>query len=139
MASVLSECGGAHELYRILGDAVDQAALWAGISMTSTPFWNVMPRTTFGYWFSPFNRRQVLAAAETSLKTRNPGGAGIDRGAGRDGLLRSIVDRIEVDEGAIRLFGRKDVLEQCIMAGTVATPGVRTFVPEWRTRHDSNV
>jgi len=37
--------------------------------MTSTPFWNLTPRTTFGNWFSPFNRRHVLAAAETSLKT----------------------------------------------------------------------
>ncbi|MEQ1713393.1 MAG: hypothetical protein ABL908_18620, partial [Hyphomicrobium sp.] len=46
--------------------------------------------------------------------------------------LRAIIDCVEVDEGTIRLFGRKDVLEQCVMAGTSATPGVRTFVPEWR-------
>ena len=52
----------------------------------------------------------------------------------RKAWLTSIVDRIEVDEGIIRLYGRKDVLEQCVMAGTAATPGVRTFVPEWRTR-----
>ena len=61
----------------------------------------------------------------------------------RKAWLRSIIDRIEVAEGAIRLFGRKDVLEQCVMAGTVATPGVRTFVPEWRagkepTNHDDS-
>ena len=37
--------------------------------MTSTPLWNLTPRTTFGNWFSPFRRRQVLAAAETSLNT----------------------------------------------------------------------
>lgn len=52
----------------------------------------------------------------------------------RKAWLSSIVDRIEVDQGAIRLFGRKDVLEQCVMAGTTANPGVRTFVPKWRTR-----
>jgi hypothetical protein len=57
------------ELCRNLGDAADQAAWLAGISMTSTPFWNLTPRTTFGNWFSPFRRRQVLAAALTSLKT----------------------------------------------------------------------
>src|SRR6266487_1853321 len=37
--------------------------------MTSMPFWNLMPWTTFGNWFSPFNRRHVLAAAVTSLNT----------------------------------------------------------------------
>jgi site-specific DNA recombinase len=57
----------------------------------------------------------------------------------RKAWLTSIVDRIEVDEVVVRLFGRKDVLEQCVMAGTSATPGVRTFVPEWRTRQDSNL
>jgi hypothetical protein len=46
-----------------LGDEVDQAAWWADISMTSMPFWNLTPRTTFGNWVSPFNRRQVFAAA----------------------------------------------------------------------------
>ncbi len=56
----------------------------------------------------------------------------------RKAWLNSIVDRIEVDEGIIRLYGRKDVLEQCVMAGTAATPGVRTFVPEWRPVGDSN-
>src|SRR6266851_3678056 len=37
--------------------------------MTSMPFWNLTPRTTFGNWFSPFNRRHVFAAALTSLNT----------------------------------------------------------------------
>ena len=56
----------------------------------------------------------------------------------RKAWLASIIDRIEVDAGTIRMFGRKDVLEQCIMAGTSATstaaPRVRTIVLEWRTR-----
>ena len=52
----------------------------------------------------------------------------------RKAWLTSIVDRIEVDEGKIRLFGRKDVLEQCVIAGVSGSPGVRTFVPKWRTR-----
>lgn len=53
--------------------------------------------------------------------------------------LSSIVDRIEVDERKIRLFGRKDILEQCVISGAPGNPGVRTFVPEWRTRQDSNL
>ena len=57
------------ELCGRLGDEVDQAAWWAGISMTSIPFWNLIPWTTFGNWFSPFNRRHVFAAALTSLNT----------------------------------------------------------------------
>ena len=36
------------ELCWNLGDAVDQAAWLAGISMTSTPFWNLTPWTTLG-------------------------------------------------------------------------------------------
>ncbi len=52
--------------------------------------------------------------------------------------MSSLIDRIEVDEGAIRMFGRKDVLEQCVMAGAAANPGVRTFVPKWRAGKDSN-
>ena len=56
----------------------------------------------------------------------------------RKAWLSSIVDRIEVDEGAIRLFGRKDVLEQCVMAGAAGGPGVRTFVPKWRALRESN-
>ena len=56
----------------------------------------------------------------------------------RKAWLSSIVDRIEVDEGTIRLFGRKDVLEQCVMAGAVGGPGVRTFVPKWRSLRESN-
>ena len=37
--------------------------------MTSMPFWKPTPWTTFGNWFSPFNRRQALAAVATSLNT----------------------------------------------------------------------
>jgi len=39
------------------------------VSVTSTPLRNVTPWTTLGNWFSPFSRRQVLAAAITSLNT----------------------------------------------------------------------
>lgn len=57
----------------------------------------------------------------------------------RKAWLTSIIDRIEVDERAVRIYGRKDVLEQCVMAGATAIPRVRTCVPEWRARKDSNL
>ena len=57
------------ELWWNLGDAVDQAAFCAGVLMTSTPLVNLIPWTTLGNWFSPFSRRQVFAAAVTSLNT----------------------------------------------------------------------
>ena len=41
----------AEELCRNLGDGVDQAAWLTGISMTSIPFWNLTPSTSFGNWF----------------------------------------------------------------------------------------
>src|SRR5207249_2844068 len=56
----------------------------------------------------------------------------------RKAYLRAIVDRIEVDDGAIRIVGRKDVLEQAVLADGGPAPGVRSFVRKWRTGQDSN-
>ena len=57
----------------------------------------------------------------------------------RKAYLGSIIDRVEVDDDRIRIFGRKDVLEQALVAGAGnASPGVRTSVRRWRTRRDSN-
>jgi len=39
---------GADELCGRLGDEIDQAAWFAGILMTSMPFWNLTPWTTLG-------------------------------------------------------------------------------------------
>jgi hypothetical protein len=47
--------------------------------------------------------------------------------------LTSIIDRSEIDDGKIRLSGRKDVLEQCAIAAAGGKPGVRTLVPKWRS------
>ena len=57
----------------------------------------------------------------------------------RKAWLGALIDRIEVDPHAIRIVGRKDVLEQAIASGGQITPGVRTCVPKWRTRQDSNL
>lgn len=57
----------------------------------------------------------------------------------RKAWIGAIVDRIEVDQGTIRIMGRKDVLEQAVASGGAITPGVRTCVPKWRARKDSNL
>ena len=50
----------------------------------------------------------------------------------RKAYLGSIVDRVEVDDREIRIVGRKDVLEQSVLANGGPTPGVRSFVRSWR-------
>jgi len=50
----------------------------------------------------------------------------------------TIIYRIEVDQGTIRIMGRKDVLEQAVANGGQITPSVRTCVQKWRTGEDSN-
>jgi site-specific DNA recombinase len=49
----------------------------------------------------------------------------------RRSYIRSIVDGIEVDDDAIRIVGRKDVL-QAVIAGKSGNGGVRGFVRKWR-------
>ena len=49
----------------------------------------------------------------------------------RKAYLGSIVDRIEVDDQEVRILGRKDVLEQCVMAGGEPKGGVRRSVRGW--------
>ncbi len=52
----------------------------------------------------------------------------------------SAVDRIEVADRCIRIMGRKDVLEQAVLAeGGTAAPVVHSFVPKWRARQDLNL
>ena len=53
----------------------------------------------------------------------------------RKAYIGAIIDRIEVDDHQIRILGRKDVLEQAVMANGGPIPGVRSFVRKWRTRH----
>jgi site-specific DNA recombinase len=46
----------------------------------------------------------------------------------REAYLGSIVDRVEVDDCEIRIVGRKDVLEQAVLANGAPVPRVRSFV-----------
>lgn len=56
----------------------------------------------------------------------------------RKAYLGSLIDRVEVDDREIRIVGRKDVLEQTVLANGAPAPGVRSFVRKWRTGEDSN-
>ena len=57
----------------------------------------------------------------------------------RRSWLRSVIDKVEVDDAEIRIHGRRTVLERLVMGGGAAPAGVPSFVREWRTRQDSNL
>ena len=56
----------------------------------------------------------------------------------RKAYLGAIIDRVEVDDAQIRILGRKDVLEQAVLANGGPIPGVRSFVRKWRALRESN-
>lgn len=49
----------------------------------------------------------------------------------RKAYLGALIDRVEVDDDQVRNFGRKDVLEQAVLAIGGPMPGVRSFVRRW--------
>ncbi len=57
----------------------------------------------------------------------------------RKAYIAAIVDRIEVDDHAVRIMGRKEVREQAVMANERTQPVVHSFVPNWRPRQDLNL
>ena len=57
----------------------------------------------------------------------------------RKAYLGSLVDRIEVDDGEVRIVGRKEVLEKAVLASRQGQAGVHSFVPKWRSRQGSNL
>ena len=57
----------------------------------------------------------------------------------RRAYIRSVIDQVEVDDGEIRIIGRKTVLERLVMGGGPSPAGVPSFVREWRARQDSNL
>lgn len=71
-------------------------------------------------------RKLALAARE---RIRLPGG-----GYRRD-HLRALAQRVEVNDGEVRIMGSKDNLLRTLAAGSgagTATGGVPSFVPNWR-------
>jgi site-specific DNA recombinase len=57
----------------------------------------------------------------------------------RKAYIQAVVDPVEVDDHAIRIFGDKATLEQVVAGQASTAAGVRSSVPKWRPRHDSNV
>jgi site-specific DNA recombinase len=65
-----------------------------------------------------------------------------ESGGYRRDHLRALAQRVEVDAKELRIMGSKSVLLRTLVAassGKMAGFGVPSFVPKWRTRHDSNV
>jgi hypothetical protein len=54
-------------------------------------------------------------------------------------LMRSIISRVEVDDGRVRIIGEKASLANVIADRETSPGNIRGFVGKWRTRHDSNV
>jgi len=54
--------------------------------------------------------------------------------------LRALAQRVEVvDPSEIRILGTKTELLVAAAGVESAAGGVRSFIPKWRARHDSNV
>ncbi len=50
----------------------------------------------------------------------------------RKTYIRSVVDRIEIDDDVVRIIGDKTKLEKAVTARGGFLPSVRSFAPEWR-------
>nr|WP_082010005.1 hypothetical protein [Methylobacterium sp. ZNC0032] len=57
----------------------------------------------------------------------------------RKAYFQVVIDRIEVDDGVVRMIGDKSTLEQAVAELLLAADGVRSSVPKWRARKDSNL
>ena len=57
---------------------------------------------------------------------------------GRKAYIQAVVDRIEVDDGIVRIFGNKSTLEQAIAGREVRSASVRGFERKWRAQGESN-
>ena len=56
----------------------------------------------------------------------------------RKAYLRSVIDRIEVDDDVVRIVGDKTTLEQAIDGKSSAASGVRSFARKWYAQGESN-
>ena len=64
--------------------------------MTSVPSRKVTPATTLGNWLSQFNRREVFAAAKTSLNTMSRAVVGDSDPLVRTVLCRTVANTLSV-------------------------------------------
>lgn len=56
----------------------------------------------------------------------------------RKSYIRSVIDRIEIDDDVIRIIGDKTKLEKAATARGSFVPGVRSFAPEWRSHGETH-
>ncbi|WP_347336605.1 hypothetical protein [Bradyrhizobium macuxiense] len=83
---------------------------------------------------SPQTLKAFAAQARRRVRTES--------GGYRRDQLRALAQRVEVDQKEVRIMGSKSVLLRTLVAASsekTASFGVPSFVPKWRTRHDSNV
>ena len=83
---------------------------------------------------TPQALKTFARAARKRIRTEN--------GGYRRDHLRALAQRVEVDAKEIRIMGSKSELLRTLVAASspkTAGFGVPSFVPKWRTRHDSNV
>ena len=57
----------------------------------------------------------------------------------RKAYLTSVIDRIEVDDHVISVFGRKDAVADAVSGRNSPTANVRSSVRKWCARQDSNL
>jgi site-specific DNA recombinase len=65
----------------------------------------------------------------------------IEGGGYRRDYLRALIQRVEVDAKELRIRGSKSELPRTLVAASSAKTagfGVRSSVPKWRARRDSN-
>ncbi len=88
-----------------------------------------------GVHVTPTPEKVRALATAARRKLRQPDGSF------RRHQLHLLAQRIEVDEAEVRIMGSKTVLLAALASEGVETAanGVPSFVPKWRTRHDSNV
>jgi site-specific DNA recombinase len=59
-------------------------------------------------------------------------------GGGRRDHLRALAQRVEVDEGEVRIMGSKGDLLRTLADAAAPIGAAASFVPKWRRRWDSN-
>ncbi|MFD2236851.1 hypothetical protein [Aureimonas populi] len=77
-----------------------------------------------------------------SLSVAARAGLCLNSGGYRRDHLRAFAQRVEVADDEVRVIGSKSGLLQTLVAASSvesAGIGVRSFVPKWRARKDSNL
>jgi hypothetical protein len=91
------------------------------------------------------DRRVQSAVAQGRIgpgRASNPKRMRTESGGYRRDHLRALAQGVEVDQKELRNMGSKSVLLRTLAATSSARTagfGVPSSVPNWRTRHDSNV